>query len=146
MVQSDVIFAAEDWARPGNPSLKLELILTGLSEDNLDVANELIRNLKREIAGLEEQIRRQKEAEKPKQSLNPKIVAKEAASFLWNLNEILQKGSTQDQRRFMEYFVQSMKVNGRDHWVEATFYGDPQPPGGSFCLVPPTGFEPVSRT
>ena len=44
---------------------KLELILTGLSEDNLDVANELRRTLKREVKGWEEDLRRKKDQARP---------------------------------------------------------------------------------
>jgi DNA invertase Pin-like site-specific DNA recombinase len=125
---------------------KLELILTGLSADNLDVANDLIRNLKREISRLEEQLRRKKEVERPRLVLNPKAIAKEAAGYLWNLKEVLVRGSIEEQRRFVDYFVQGIRIDGKAGWLEATFYEDPNLPGGSFCMVPPTGFEPVSRT
>ncbi len=125
---------------------KLELILNGLSADNLDVANDLIRNLKREIAGLEEQLRRKKELDRPRLALNPKAIAKEAAGYLWNLKEVLSQGTIEEQRRFVDYFVQGIRVDGKEGWLEAAFYEDPSLPGASFCMVPPTGFEPVSRT
>lgn len=125
---------------------KLELILNGLSADNLDVANDLIRNLKREIAELEEQLRRKQELDRPRLALNPKAIAKEAAGYLWNLKEVLAQGAIEEQRRFVDYFVQGIRIDGKEGWLEAAFYEDPSLPGASFCIVPPTGFEPVSRT
>ncbi len=82
---------------------KLDLILTGLSADNLDVANDLIRGLKREISGIEEQLRRKKEISKPRLALSPKLVAKESAGYLWNLKEVLGRGTIEEQRRFVDY-------------------------------------------
>lgn len=124
---------------------KLELILTGLSADNLDVANDLIRNLKREISGLEEQLRRKKELERPPLALNPKAIAKEAAGYLWNLKEILAQGTIDEQRRFVDYFVQGIRIDGKEGWLEASFYEDPSLPGVSFCMIPPTGLTPYGR-
>jgi len=56
----------------GEKRKKLDLILTGLSADNMDVANDLIRNLKREISGLEEQLRRKRELDRPRLALSTK--------------------------------------------------------------------------
>jgi DNA invertase Pin-like site-specific DNA recombinase len=127
----------------GDKRKKLDLILTGLSADNLEVANELIRNLKREIAGLQEQLRRKKELDRPRPALNPKAVAKEAAGYLWNLKEVLGKGTVQEQRRVIEYFVQGIKIDGKGGWVEGAFFEPPSLPDVTFCMVPRTGFEPV---
>ena len=124
---------------------RMDLILKGLSADNLDVANEWIRTLKKEMASLEIEIRRFKEVGQPRSGLDPKAMAKEAASQLWNLKEVLAKGSIQEQRRIIDSFVKGMRMNGREGWVEATFYEDSRFPGGTFCMAPPTGFEPVSR-
>ena len=124
---------------------KIELILTGLAEDNLDVANDAIRSLKREITGLEEQLRKRKDSETPRFQIDPKTLAREAANYLWNLKEVLNQGTIEEQRRFVEYFLEGVKVNGLEGWVEASFYEAPSLPGVSFCMAPPTGFEPVSR-
>ncbi len=125
---------------------RIELMLTGLAEDNLDVANDVIRSLKREIAGLEEQLRKTKDPLAPRLQIDPKVLAQEAANYLWNLKEVLDKGTVEEQRRFVEYFLENVKINGLEGWVEASFYEAPTFPGVPFCMVPPTGFEPVSRT
>jgi DNA invertase Pin-like site-specific DNA recombinase len=123
---------------------KLDLILTGLSADNLDVANDLIRSLKREIAGVEEQLRRRKELDRSRTALSPKAIAKEAAGYLWNLKEVLGKGTIQEQRQVVEYFVHDVKIDGAEGWVEAGFYERPSLPEAPLCFIPRTGFEPVS--
>ena len=125
---------------------KIEIILTGLAEDNLDVANDAIRPLKREIAGLEEQLRKSEAPETPRLQVDPKALAREAANYLWNLKEVLNHGTVEEQRRFVEYFLEGVKINGLEGWVEASFYEPPTLPGVSFCMAPPTGFEPVLRT
>ena len=124
---------------------KLELILTGLSADNLDVANDLIRSLKREIKGLEEDLRRKKDQAQPAGTIDAKAVAREAASSLWNLKEVMGKGTTEERRRVIDYFVAGVKVNSKEGWAEGEFYENPALPTASFCMAPPTGFEPVSR-
>jgi DNA invertase Pin-like site-specific DNA recombinase len=130
----------------GEKRKKLDLILTGLSADNMDVANDLIRNLKREISGLEEQLRRKKELDRPRLALNPKAIAKEAAGYVWNLKEVLDQGSTEEQRRFIEYFVREVKIDGKGGWVEGAFFDQPSLPGVTFCMVPPTGLTPYGKT
>jgi DNA invertase Pin-like site-specific DNA recombinase len=125
---------------------RIEFILTGLSEDNLDVANEAIRGLKREVSGIEGQIREEKDREKPRLKVDPKAVAREGAKYLWNIKEVLEKGTIEERRKFIEYLVQGARINGVEAWVEVSFYENPRLPGGTFCMVPPTGFEPVSRT
>lgn len=124
---------------------KLELILTGLSPDNLDVANELIRTLKREIKGLEEDLRLRKAKARPTWAVDAKAAAHEAAGYLWNLKEVMGKGTTEERRRIIDYFVAAVKVNSKEGWAEAEFYESPALPTASFCMAPPTGFEPVSR-
>ena len=126
---------------------KVELVLTGLAEDNLDVANDMIRGLKREIATLEEELRRQSENRRSRTALEPKEVAKEAAQYLWNLKEVLEEGTIEERRKLVEFFVEGVKINGAEGWVETTFYESPTLPKGQvpFCIMPPTGFEPVLR-
>ena len=124
---------------------KLHLILTGLEPDNMDVANEIIRTLKKEISALEAQLKRAQELEGPCPVHNPAAIAKEAAAQLWNLKEALAKGMIEEQRTIIDFFVKSIKVSGIEGWVEATFYEDSGLRRGSFCMAPPTGFEPVSR-
>ena len=58
------------------------------------------------------------------------------------VGSVLSKRSIEEQRRFVDYFVQGIRVDGREGWLEAAFYEDPSLPGTSFCMVPPTGFEP----
>ncbi len=124
---------------------KLELILVGLAPDNLDVANELIRTLKREIKGLEEDLRRQKDQAGPTTAADSKVVARRAADWLWNLKGVMSKGTTAERRRVIDYFVAGVKLNTAEGWAEASFYENPASPNGTFCMAPPMGFEPMSR-
>lgn len=122
---------------------KIDLILTGLAADNLDVANELIRALKREISTLEGELAKVKVEQRSDVTHNPKALAKESARVLWNLKEVLDDGTIEERRKIIEYFVDGVKVNGAEGWVEAAFFERPQLPAGSFCIMPPTGLEPV---
>lgn len=140
---------------------KLETIINGIAEDNLDVVNDLLRALKKDIAGLKAELARVKAEEAPRAALDPKTVAQEAAHALWGLNDVLAEGAIEDRRKVIDYFVESIKVNGVEGWVEAAFFERPHLPASfglvpesqssatgpecSFCMVPPTGFEPVLR-
>ncbi len=105
-------------------------------------ANEAIRTLKREIATLEGEMARLKASARPEVSFDPKALAREGARALWNLKEVLDDGTIEERRKVVEYFVDGVKVNGAEGWVEATFFERPKLPV-SFCMAPPTGFEPV---
>ena len=126
---------------------KIELVLTGLAEDNLDVANDMIRALKREIATLEAELRRHDEVQRPRVALEPKEVAREAAQYLWHLKEVLEEGTIEERRKFVEFFVEGVKVNGAEGWVETTFYESPTLPISKFpfCIMPPRGPIPKRK-
>jgi hypothetical protein len=127
---------------------KIELILTGLAADNLDVANEMIRTLKREIATLEGELATLKAQAPPPAKLDPKAVAREAATYLWHLKEVIEQGTMEERRKIVAYFVEGARINGVEGWVEASFYENPKLAASpvSFCMVPPTGSVPKGNT
>ena len=55
------------------------------------------------------------------------------------------KGTTEERRRIIDYFVAGVRINSKEGWAEGEFYEDPALQTTSFCMAPPTGFEPVSR-
>jgi hypothetical protein len=74
-------------------------------------------------------------------------VAREAAQYLWNLKEVLEEGTVEERRKFVEFFVEGVKINGAEGWVESTFYESPTLPKDkfSFCIMPPRGPIPKRK-
>ncbi|MEK7330447.1 MAG: DegT/DnrJ/EryC1/StrS family aminotransferase, partial [Candidatus Eisenbacteria bacterium] len=74
--------------------------------DNLDVVNDTIRTLKREISALRAALDSIGN-EAPAAALDAGEVALATAAYVWNLKEVLAKGTVQERRSFVEYFVSS---------------------------------------
>jgi hypothetical protein len=71
-------------------------------------------------------------------------MAAEIARYKLSLKKVFAHGTPDERKRFIRDFVASIEVEGRERKVRIGFYGE----GGNSALrvIPPTGFEPVSRT
>ncbi len=108
-------------------------------------ASDLVRRIKDE----EETILREAASARPTgpEPMNAKErrrLAGEIARYQLSLKEVFDHGTPDERKRFIRDFVASIEVDGRERKVRIGFYGE----GGdsSLRMVPPTGFEPVSRT
>ena len=74
-------------------------------------------------------------------------MAREAAQYLWNLKEVLEEGTIEERRKFVEFFVEGVRINGAEGRVETTFYESPALPKAAvpFCFMPPRGSTPYGR-
>jgi hypothetical protein len=100
---------------------KLELILTGLSADNLDVANDLIRSLKREIGGFKEQLRRKKDLQASK-----RLTRRPSPRRRPSTSGIRRKSCPRGPPKSGDgSSIQGVKIDAKEGWVEAGFYEQP---------------------
>lgn len=108
-------------------------------------ASDLVRRIKEEEDALVRECFAQRPSTpQPLSALDRRRMAGEIARYKLSLKEVFAHGTPDERKRFIRDFVASIEVDGRERKVRIGFYGE----GGNSTLrvVPPTGFEPVSRT
>lgn len=80
----------------------------------------------------------------PLQGRDVRKLAKEIAGYQIRMEEAFQHGTPDERKRFIRDFVAGIEVDGKERKIRVSFYGDPEK--SSLRVIPPTGFEPVSRT
>lgn len=71
-------------------------------------------------------------------------LAIDIAQYHTDLESAFRHGTPEERKRFIRDFIHSIEVDGRERKIKIAFYGDGNNSG--VRVVPPTGFEPVSRT
>ncbi len=143
---------------------KVRLLLAKVSPELMEMINETLGQIKKETSALEEELRALRVAARAEGIVTRdfKALARQAADYLSHLKEVLQSGGVDERKRFVRAFVHEIVVDGEKRRVKVVFFddgmgGDSQSPltalqalagrlgDVSPQLVPPTGFEPVSR-
>lgn len=70
-------------------------------------------------------------------------MASEIARYQVDLEAAFKHGTPDERKRFIRDFVAGIEVDGKERKVRISFYDDPE--DSAVRVVPPTGFEPVSR-
>lgn len=140
---------------------KVEALVSNVSPENLPLLDEHLGRLRQEIEAIEGELRALRVATRAEDLVTRdlKALAREAAGYVVNLREVLNKGSAEEKKRFVRDFVAEAVVDGEKREVRVGFFDDKNDdlgglmervaqPGSSdtaLWLAPPTGFEPVSR-
>lgn len=105
---------------------KVDLIVSNLSADNIALVEAHLTHLRQEIAALEGELRAHRLASRAEDIVTRdlKALARKAAGYITNLREVLEKGSSDERKRFLRDFVAAIVVHGDKRQVHVGFYKD----------------------
>jgi hypothetical protein len=116
---------------------KVELLLSSVSAENVRLLDEHLGRLRKEIEAIESELRAVLVADRARDIVtrDVKALAKEAAGYIVNLREVLEKGTPDEKKRFIRDFVGSIVVDGEKRQVQVGFFEDEDDGSGAGGLV-----------
>ena len=105
---------------------KVEMLVSNVSAENLRLLNEHLGRLRQEIEAIEGELRALRVATRAEDIVTGdlKALAREAAGYVVNLREVLDKGSPDEKKRFIRDFISEAVVDGEKREVRVGFFAD----------------------
>lgn len=123
---------------------EVELIVTGISPENLALVDKALTRLRKRKEVLEEELQRLESTRQTPVDVGQ--AAKDICSFVGDFQRVLKMGTPQELKRFLRAFVASVKVYGRDMLAKVGFYRFPvvSTEKSWVCMVAGVGVEPTT--